>query len=40
MLEMMNTAIEWVQSQYLIWTLIKILAITIPSRLPMYSSCC
>jgi len=30
MLEMMNTAIEWVQSQYLIWTLIKILAITIP----------
>ena len=30
MLDMINTVFEWIQSQYLIWTLIKILVITIP----------
>ena len=30
MLEMINTVFEWIQSQYLIWTLIKILVITVP----------
>jgi len=30
MIEMIETAITWVQSQYLIWTLIKIIVITLP----------
>ena len=30
MLEMLTTVVNWIQSQYLIWTLIKILVITIP----------
>ena len=30
MLDMIYSVIEWIQSQYLIWTLIKILVITIP----------
>ena len=30
MLDMITTVFEWIQSQYLIWTLIKILVITIP----------
>ncbi len=30
MLEMLETVFNWIQSQYLIWTLIKILLITIP----------
>ena len=30
MLEMLETMIAWVQDQYLIWTLVKILAITVP----------
>ena len=30
MIEMLETAINWVQSQYLIWTLIKIVVITLP----------
>ena len=30
MLDMINTVFEWIQSQYLIWTLIKILVITVP----------
>ena len=30
MLEMLETVFNWIQSQYLIWTLIKILVITIP----------
>ncbi len=30
MIEMIETAITWVQSQYLIWTLIKIVVITLP----------
>jgi NADH-quinone oxidoreductase subunit H len=30
MLEMLETVINWIQSQYLIWTLIKILVITVP----------
>ena len=30
MLDMLNTVFEWIQSQYLILTLIKILVITIP----------
>jgi len=30
MLEMLETAYTWLQSQYLIWTLIKILIITVP----------
>jgi NADH-quinone oxidoreductase subunit H len=30
MLEMLETVINWIQSQYLIWTLIKIMVITIP----------
>ncbi len=30
MLDMVYSVIEWIQSQYLIWTLIKILVITIP----------
>src|SRR5210317_897364 len=30
MLDMLETVYTWVQSQYLIWTLIKILLITIP----------
>ena len=30
MIEMIETAINWIQSQYLIWTLIKIVVITLP----------
>jgi len=30
MIEMIETAITWIQSQYLIWTLIKIIVITLP----------
>jgi len=30
MIEMIETAINWIQSQYLIWTLIKIIVITLP----------
>jgi len=30
MLDMLNSAIDWITSNYLIWTLIKILVITIP----------
>lgn len=30
MLDMITTVFEWIQTQYLIWTLIKILVITIP----------
>ena len=30
MIEMIETAIIWIQSQYLIWTLIKIIVITLP----------
>jgi NADH-quinone oxidoreductase subunit H len=30
MLETINTVISWIQDQYLIWTLIKILVITVP----------
>ena len=33
MLDMINTVFEWIQSQYLIWTLIKIL-VTLSTRQP------